>query len=87
MTPSCAERIASVVSGCHSRLACSSKRACMFFNAVSRAVPSDVLGRIIIIMPPQRMPTITSHTRAWAISHNCVISTILTIGNAMIAAV
>lgn len=30
ITPSCAARMASVVSGCQSKLACSSSRACMF---------------------------------------------------------
>ena len=70
ITLSWAVRMASVVSGTHSRLACSSSRACMVFRAVSRLLPSEVLGRIIIISPPQRIPTITSQTRDWAMTHS-----------------
>ncbi|SQC40777.1 Uncharacterised protein [Klebsiella pneumoniae] len=44
--------------------------ACMVFRAVSRLLPSEVLGRIIIISPPQRIPTMTSQTRDWAMTHS-----------------
>ncbi len=47
----------------HSRLACRS-RACMVFRAVSRLLPSEVLGRIIVTGRP-RIPTMTSQTRDW----------------------
>ncbi len=40
------------------------------FRAVSRLLPSEVLGRIIIISPPQRIPTMTSQTRDWAMTHS-----------------
>ncbi|SAJ34055.1 Uncharacterised protein [Enterobacter cloacae] len=87
MTFSCARRMSSLLSGCQSRLACSSKRACIVLRAVISVVPSEVLGRIIIMTPPHRMPTITSHTRAWAISHSSVVSSTLTTGKAIMAAV
>jgi hypothetical protein len=53
----------------------------------SRVSPSEKLGRIIIIRPPQRMPTITSLTRAWAMSKICCGSVRLTQEKAMMAAV
>ena len=51
MTFSCARRMSSLLSGCQSRLACSSKRACIVLRAVISVVPSEVLGRIIIMTP------------------------------------
>lgn len=87
MTLSWALRIASVVSGTHSRLACSNNRECIFFSAVSSVTPSEVLGRIIIMNPPDKMPTMTSQTRDWAIVHSSFASVTLITGKAMIAQV
>lgn len=87
MTPSCEVRIWAVISGCHSMAACSSRRSCMRRSEVSSASPSEVLGRIIIINPPHRMPVITSQTRACAISKICWVSVTLTVPKAMMAAV
>ncbi|MNM85747.1 hypothetical protein D3C81_978800 [compost metagenome] len=87
MTPSCDVRICTVISGCHSIAACSSNRRCMRRREVNSASPSEVLGRIIIIRPPHRIPVITSQTRAWAISKICWVSVTLTVLKAMMAAV
>ncbi|STV57422.1 Uncharacterised protein [Klebsiella michiganensis] len=59
----------------------------MFFSAVSSVAPSEVLGKIIIISPPHKIPTMTSQTRDWAMVHSSFASVILITGKAIIAQV